>query len=290
MNEDKAGGGKPRPYISGNSNADKHNVGAGLAPALQTSPAPANLAQQTSPTLVNLAFQTFLASLNKLGLELTEKQSEQFIHYQQELLDWNTRVNLTSITNPEEVLIKHFLDSLSLLMVYDTPDARLLDIGAGAGFPGLPLKIVRPQWHVVLLEATGKKVKFLQHIIETLQLKDVVAVHGRAEELAHRAEYRASFDLVTARAVASLPALLEYAAPFCRMGGQLIFPKKGDLAEELARGKRAASQVGARFKADIPVTLPGLDDGRKLLVWEQVKKCPEQYPRSGGVMAKKPLG
>ncbi|MGZ3630161.1 MAG: 16S rRNA (guanine(527)-N(7))-methyltransferase RsmG [Ktedonobacteraceae bacterium] len=172
----------------------------------------------------------------------------------------------------------------------DPPPTRLLDSGAGAGFPGLPLKIVRSQWRVVLLEATGKKVKFLQHIIETLQLKDVVAIHGRAEELAHRAEYRSSFDLVSARAVASLPALLEYAAPFCRMGGQLIFPKKGDLAEELARGKRAASQVGARFKADIPVTLPGLDDGRKLLVWGQVKKCPEQYPRSGGVIAKKPLG
>lgn len=142
----------------------------------------------------------------------------------------------------------------------------------------------------MLLEATGKKVKFLQHIIETLELKETVAVHGRAEELAHKAEYRSSFDLVTARAVSSIPALLEYAAPFCHIGGQMIFPKKGDLAEELARGKRAASQVGTRFKADILVTLPGLDDGRKLLVWEQVKKCPEQYPRSGGMMAKKPLG
>jgi 16S rRNA (guanine527-N7)-methyltransferase len=130
----------------------------------------------------------------------------------------------------------------------------------------------------------------LEHIIETLQLKDVVAVHGRAEELAHKDDYRASFDAVIARAVASLPSLLEYAAPLCRIGGQSIFPKKGDLTEELARGKRAASQVGASFKADIPVTLPGFDDGRRLLVWEQVSKCPEQYPRSGGVMAKKPLG
>ncbi|HWZ17932.1 MAG TPA: 16S rRNA (guanine(527)-N(7))-methyltransferase RsmG [Ktedonobacteraceae bacterium] len=166
----------------------------------------------------------------------------------------------------------------------------MLDIGAGAGFPGLPLKIVRPQWHVVLLEATGKKVIFLQHIIETLQLKDVVAVNGRAEDLAHNSEYRGSFDVVTARAVASLPTLIEYAAPFCRLKGQMIFPKKGDQTEELASGKRASSQVGARFMADIPVTLPGLDDGRRLLVWEQVNKCPEQYPRSGGVMAKKPLG
>jgi 16S rRNA (guanine527-N7)-methyltransferase len=115
-------------------------------------------------------------------------------------------------------------------------------------------------------------------------------VHGRAEKLAHKAEFRDSFDVVTARAVTSLPALLEYSAPFCRLNGQMIFPKKGDLAEELARGKRAASQVGARFKTDIPVTLPGLDDGRKLLVWQQVSKCPQQYPRSGSIMSKKPLG
>ncbi len=272
------GGGKPRPYISGNLSTNMRNVGVGLVPALQT-PSPQN------PTL-----QPFLEDLHRLGLELTEQQLDQFLWYRQELLDWNTRINLTAITDPEEVMIKHFLDSLSLLLVYDVPDARLLDIGAGAGFPGLPLKIVRPQWHVVLLEATGKKVKFLQHIIEALQLKDVEVVHGRAEELAHKAENRGTFDVITARAVASLPALLEYAAPFCLLGGQIIFPKKGDLTEELARGKRAASQVGARFKADVPVTLPGLDDGRRLLVWEQVSKCPAQFPRSGGVMAKKPLG
>ncbi len=279
------GGGKPRPYISRNSSADTRNVGAGLAPAREI-----QTAWQTSPALFNPALQPFLEGLHQLGLELTEQQSKQFLRYQQELLDWNTRMNLTSITNPEEVLIKHFLDSLSLLMMYDAPKARLLDIGAGAGFPGLPLKIVHPQWHVVLLEATGKKVKFLQHIIEALQLKDVVAVHGRAEELAHKAEYRGSFTVVTARAVASLAALVEYAAPFCHLGGQMIFPKKGNLAEELAQGKRAASYVGARFKADVPVTLPGLDDGRRLLMWEQVAKCPEQYPRSGSVISKKPLG
>src|SRR6266536_3684581 len=274
------GGGKPRPYISGNLSTNTRNVGAGLAPARHT----------PAPTRVNPAFQPFLEGLHQLGLELTRQQVDQFLWYRQELLDWNTRINLTAISDPDEVLIKHFLDSLSLLMMYDPPKARLLDIGAGAGFPGLPLKIVRPQWHVVLLEATGKKVKFLQHIIEALQLKDVVAVHGRAEELAHKAEYRGSFTVVTARAVASLAALVEYAAPFCHLGGQMIFPKKGNLAEELARGKRAASHVGARFKADVPVTLPGLDDGRRLLVWEQVSKCPEQYGRGGSVISKKPFG
>jgi 16S rRNA (guanine527-N7)-methyltransferase len=243
-------------------------VGVGLAPALQP----------------------FLEGLHRLGLELTEQQLGQFLRYREELLDWNTRINLTAISDPEEVLIKHFLDSLSLLMAYDVPNARLLDIGAGAGFPGLPLKIVRPQWQVLLLEATGKKVLFLQHIIETLHLKNVVAVQGRAEELARISEYRASFDSVTARAVASLPTLLEYAAPFCRVGGQIILPKKGELVEELAQGKRAAEQVGAVLKDDVAVTLPGLADGRRLLVWEQVRKCPAQFPRSGSVMAKKPLG
>src|SRR6266849_6177037 len=234
--------------------------------------------------------QPFLEGLHQLGLELTEQQLEQFLRYRQELLDWNRRINLTAITDPGEVLIKHFLDSLSLLLVYDRPAAHLLDIGAGAGFPGLPLKIVRPQWHIVLLEATGKKVRFLQHVLETLQLRDVVAVHGRAEELAHKDEYRASFDLVTARAVASLSTLLEYAAPFCRVGGQIILPKKGDLVEELAQGKRAARQVGAVLKDDVHVTLPGLEDGRRLLVWEQRELCPAQLPRSGAVMARRPLG
>ena len=212
------------------------------------------------------------------------------LRLRRELLDWNTRVNLTAITAPEEVLLRHFLDSLSLLEVYRSERARVLDIGAGAGFPGLPLKIARPQWEVILLEATGKKVNFQRHIIELLGLHNIEAIHGRAEELAHRSEYRASFDLVTARAVAALPALLEYAAPFCRVGGQLLLPKKGELAEELAQGKRAARVLGLMFKADLPVTLPGLDDGRRILVWEQARACPAQYPRSGAVIAKKPLG
>lgn len=233
--------------------------------------------------------EAFLAGLRKLDFEMNGLQLEQFLLYRQELLDWNIRFNLTAITDPEEVLLRHFLDSLSLLLVYNEQRARLLDIGSGAGFPGLVLKIVRPDWQVTLLEATGKKVTFLRHMIEILQLTGIEAVHGRAEELAHKAEYRASFDVVMARAVASLPTLLEYAAPFCRVGGQIILPKKGELVEELAQGKRAARQVGAVLKDDVPVTLPGLEDGRRLLVWEQVRKCPAQFPRSGSAMAKKSL-
>jgi 16S rRNA (guanine527-N7)-methyltransferase len=236
------------------------------------------------------ALDLFLQALHQLDPSVGDQQVQQFLRYRQELIEWNGRFNLTAITDPGEILFKHFLDSVSLLMAFDQSSARALDIGAGAGFPGIPLKIVRPRWQVVLLEATGKKVTFLQHMIETLGLHDIEAVQGRAEELAHQQAYRASFDLVTARAVASLPVLLEYAAPYCRVGGQIILPKKGDITEELAQGKLAARRLGAILRAEKAVTLPGLEDGRRLLLWEQVKKCPQTFPRSGSVMAKKPLG
>lgn len=213
----------------------------------------------------------------------------QFQRYRQELLDWNTRVNLTAITNPEEVLVKHFLDSLSLLQAYDQPQTRLIDIGSGAGFPGLPLKIVRPAWQVVLVEATGKKVAFLRHMIETLELSGITAIQARAEDLAQQRAYRAAFDLVTARAVAALPILLEYAAPFCRVGGTIVLYKKGDLAEEVLQGKRAARLLGVSPPVDQPVRLPGLVDDRHLLIWRQRSLCPPQYPRGHAAMLKKPL-
>ncbi len=235
----------------------------------------------------------FLAGLRQLNLSLNEQQLEQFLRYQQELLDWNTHFNLTAITDPGGVQIKHFLDSLTLLAAYDKPQTRLLDIGSGAGFPGLPLKIVRPAWEITLLEATGKKVTFLRHVIETLRLDGITVVQGRAEELAHKAAYRVKFDLVTARAVASLATLLEYSAPFCRVGGRIIFFKKGDLADELVQGKRAAIQLGATLKADVPIELAELAelaDGRRLFVWGQQKFCPLQYPRAGATMAKRSLG
>ena len=239
---------------------------------------------------VDALSNAFLEGLQQLHLSLNETQIEQLLRYRRELLDWNTRINLTAITNPDEVLLKHFLDSLSLLSVYDQPQTKLLDIGSGAGFPGIVLKIARPQWRITSLEATGKKVTFQQHIIDQLHLDGIITIHARAEELAHKHAYRAKFDLVTARAVASLPTLLEYSAPYCRLGGQIILPKKGDLTAELAQGKRAAQQVGAVLKADVPVQLPGLDDGRRLLVCEQKKVCQPEFQRSGAMIAKKPLG
>src|SRR5579859_7181653 len=172
----------------------------------------------------------FVAGLAQLSLDTQNTLLvERFLHYRHTLLEWNARFNLTAITDPEEVLLKHFLDSLALLTVYDRPEARLLDIGSGAGFPGLPLKIARPQWRVTLLEATGKKVTFLRHVIEALQFEQIEVVQGRAEELGQKQQYRAAFDVVTARAVSSLPNLLECCAPYCRVGGSIILPKKGEV-------------------------------------------------------------
>ncbi|GCF10756.1 16S rRNA (guanine(527)-N(7))-methyltransferase RsmG [Dictyobacter arantiisoli] len=232
----------------------------------------------------------FQAGLAQLGLADSEHIVNAFLRYRQELLDWNTRFNLTAIKDPEEVLTKHFLDSLSLLQIYDTQEpVRILDIGSGAGFPGIPLKIVRPQWRVTLIEATGKKITFLQHMVDTLQLENVEVLHGRAEDIAHQPKYRGHFDMVTARAVSALPALLECCAPFCRKGGALVLPKKGDMADEIARGRRAGGLVGTHLKADQPVTLPDLTDGRRLLLWIQEKPSPTLYPRSWALLTKKPL-
>ncbi|GHO42482.1 16S rRNA (guanine(527)-N(7))-methyltransferase RsmG [Ktedonospora formicarum] len=235
--------------------------------------------------MVKNAFQE---GLRRLGLG--EELEEAFLRYRQELLEWNTRFNLTAIKDPEEVMIKHFLDSLSLLTLFPQEEATLLDIGTGPGFPGLPLKITRPRWRVTLLEATNKKVIFLRHMVDVLGLENVEVVHGRAEELGHKPEYRAAFDLVTARAVAALPALLEYCAPYCRLNGTILLPKKGDMSEEIAQGKRAAAMLGVVWESDVALDLPGLEDGRRLLTWRQRKLCPESYPRSGAAMAKRPLG
>ncbi|MBX5451442.1 16S rRNA (guanine(527)-N(7))-methyltransferase RsmG [Thermogemmatispora sp.] len=213
-----------------------------------------------------------------------------FLRYREELLRWNERVNLTAIIDPEEVLTRHFLDSLAILTAVDPPTCRLLDIGSGAGFPGLPLKIVRPAWTVTLLEATARKVAFLHHICQVLELEQVTVVHGRAELLGHDQAYRGTFDVVTARAVAALPVVLEYAAPYCRVGGTIVLPRKGDSPDEMTQGLRAAEQLGLALEARLPVTLSGLNDGRYLLVWRQHQPCPPQFPRNNAAILKRPAG
>jgi 16S rRNA (guanine527-N7)-methyltransferase len=230
-----------------------------------------------------------------LGLALDDEQLARFARLRDLLLDWNTRVNLTAITEPAEVVTRHFLDSLTCVLALSDDlrarPLRLLDVGSGGGFPGLPLAIAFPRWQVTLLEATGKKTRFQEAAIAELGLTNTRALQGRAEELAHTKEHRRRYHVVTARAVAALPTLLEYCAPFARVGGMVIAQKKGDLAQEVEAGRRAATLLGARLLAPIAITTPGLaDDARTLLVARQQRLCPPEYPRAGGAPQKKPLG
>lgn len=226
------------------------------------------------------------------GLDLRPEALAAFQTYYEELIDWNEQANLTAITDYREVQIKHFLDSLScLLVLVELPIERWrsLDIGAGAGFPGLPLKIARPQIDLTLLEPKKKRLRFLQHLVERLELPGVAVIEGRAEELGHQPGHREGYDLVLARAVATLPVLLEYALPFCRTGGIFIAQKGPDIKEELEASQFALKVLGGRLREVKGFELPHSMGQRNLVVVEKVAPTPEKYPRRPGMPAKRPL-
>ncbi|MBI2172449.1 MAG: 16S rRNA (guanine(527)-N(7))-methyltransferase RsmG [Chloroflexi bacterium] len=228
----------------------------------------------------------------KLRLSLSPAQLAQFTRYREELLAWNHRVNLTAITDPQEVERLHFLDSLTVSLAMPSPvppGYRVCDVGAGAGFPGLPLKIALPQIGLALVEATAKRTAFLVRLVSALAL-DGVAIHtGRAEELAHQPELRETFDLVTARAVAELPVLLELTLPFCAIGGRAVLLKKGDISQEVASAAKALEELGGRLANLTPVPEDLLPGGRTLVVVEKTSPSPVKYPRRPGMPAKRPL-
>lgn len=230
----------------------------------------------------------------KLELHLSPRQLEQFDTYYQELVVWNRRMNLTTITDYEEVQIKHFLDALTVALAYpsrqDILATRLIDVGTGAGIPGMPLKIVFPRIRLVLLEATAKKATFLYHLTQKLGFDDVEIVVGRAEETAHQSKYRGQFDLVLARAVASLPALVELALPFCAVGGHFIAYKKGGSETEINRAAKAITTLGGKLRGVSKVDLKEFTEERWLVVIDKVAPTPPQYPRRSGVPNKRPLG
>jgi 16S rRNA (guanine527-N7)-methyltransferase len=228
----------------------------------------------------------------ELCLDLTPRQLDQFEVYYRELADWNQRMNLTAIVQYEEVQIKHFLDSLTLCAALPgrpAPGAKVIDIGAGAGFPGLPLKLVFPDLRLALVESTGKKTAFLRHLVDVLGLSSVEIYTGRAEELGHSPELRESFDLVLARGVAKLPVLLEYTLPFGRRGGKVVAWKHGGIEEEIASAAHALRVLGGRHLAVHPIKVTGLTDNRILVVVEKVSPTPVNFPRRPGVPAKQPL-
>jgi 16S rRNA (guanine527-N7)-methyltransferase len=229
----------------------------------------------------------------KLGIHLNQLQLEQFETYYRELVDWNERMNLTAITDYDPVQIKHFLDSLTVIAAIEPEDrARplyVMDVGTGAGLPGIPLKIILPDTRLVLLEATTKKTKFLEHLLAKLGLKEVEIVAGRAEEIARDTRYREKFDLVLSRAVASLPTLVELALPFCAIGGRFIAQKKGDIIQEVAQSEKAIALLGGALREIKPVELEELSGSRVLVVIDKIKPAPPGYPRRPGIPAKKPI-
>lgn len=237
--------------------------------------------------------ETLDIGVKKLGLHLNSVQLEKFEVYYKELLDWNARINLTSITEYEEVQVKHFLDSLTVAAAIgpdiDGKPLNVIDVGTGAGLPGIPLKIVFPNISLTLLEATDKKTKFLEHLISKLDLKDVAIVTGRAEEAAHKPQYREKFDVVLSRAVASLPALAELTLPFCKINGCFIAQKKGDIAGEVEQAQKAINLMGGRLRKIKLVELKEFDDNRCLVIIDKVKSTPAEYPRRPGRPEKRPI-
>jgi len=227
-----------------------------------------------------------------LGVHLTPEQLRLFAIYQAELLDWNQRANLTAITDPREVQVKHFADSLACLLALREAGPgplRVIDVGTGAGFPGVPLKIVRPELRLTLLDSTRKKTLFLEHLVQVLSLTDVEVLTGRAEEVGRDLARRETYDVATSRAVAELAALAELCLPLVRVGGRMIAQKKVGIDAELRAAGRAITVLGGRLLPVQTYRLPDLAEPRWLVVVEKIRPTPPQYPRRVGVPTKKPL-
>ncbi|MDD4923480.1 MAG: 16S rRNA (guanine(527)-N(7))-methyltransferase RsmG [Dehalococcoidales bacterium] len=242
--------------------------------------------------MASISMNRLAEGAEKLGVTLDSYQLNQFEIYYLDLVDWNNRINITAITDVGEVQIKHFLDSLALVSVIkdrSNVSCRIIDVGTGAGFPGIPLKIAIPDIKMTLLEATTKKVLFLEHIVKKLAFNDIEIINGRAEEVAHKLEYREKFDIVVSRAVAELAILSELTLPFCKIGGGVIAQKKGDIQLELEQSLKAVETLGGSLTKVGKINLEGLDDERYLVVIDKIKATPEKYPRRSGMPEKKPL-
>ena len=225
-----------------------------------------------------------------LGITLSDRQIEQFMIYYEYLVEKNKVMNLTGITEFEEVMLKHFVDSLAVVKAVDMSKVTtLLDLGTGAGFPGVPLKIAFPHIEMVLLDSLNKRIKFLGEVIEKCRLENIVAIHGRAEELAKKKEYREGFDLCVSRAVANLSSLSEYCIPYVKIGGQFIPYKSGNIDTELKEAERAIKILGGSRQDVIKFQLPDSDIDRSLVVIKKEKATPGKYPRKAEMPSKEPL-
>lgn len=234
--------------------------------------------------------QIFENKLKELGIVLNDEQKRQFDSFYELLVEWNKVMNLTGITEYEEVNEKHFVDSLSIIKaIYMNCVDNLIDIGTGAGFPGIPLKIAFPHLKVVLLDSLNKRIKFLNTVIEELGLIDIETIHGRAEDFAKQGEYREQFDLCVSRAVANLSTLSEYCMPYIHTGGMFIPYKSGEVEEEVTGAKKAVHVLGGKIEDVVKFQLPGTEIGRSFVKIKKYQNTPKKYPRKAGLPAKEPI-
>lgn len=234
--------------------------------------------------------QIFEDKLSILGITLTEEQKQQFVKFYELLVEWNKVMNLTGITEYEEVNEKHFVDSLSIVKAIDINKVEtVIDIGTGAGFPGIPLKIAFPHLKSVLLDSLNKRINFLNTVIDELGLKDIKTIHGRAEDFAKQGEYREQFDLCVSRAVANLSTLSEYCIPYINKGGMFVPYKSGEIDEEVLQAKKAIHILGGKLEEVVKFQLPGTEIGRSFVKIQKVQNTAKKYPRKAGLPGKEPL-
>lgn len=228
--------------------------------------------------------------VKELSIVLNDKQIQQFEQYYNILVEWNKVMNLTAITEYEEVVEKHFLDSLTIVnAIHVKKIETLIDVGTGAGFPGIPLKIAFPHLKVTLLDSLNKRIKFLNEVIDLLELNDIKAIHGRAEDYAKQAEYREQYDICVSRAVANLATLSEYCLPYVKVDGLFVPYKSGKIDEELKSSEKAVSILGGKVEEVVKFQLPGTDIGRSFVKIHKIKETKKKYPRKAGMPTKEPL-
>lgn len=227
-------------------------------------------------------------NLKEIDLELTEKQLQNFYNFMNLLIEKNKVMNLTGITEPKEVILKHFIDSLTILKYIDK-NSTAIDVGTGAGFPGIPIKMAEESLEMTLLDSLNKRINFLNEVIEKNGLNKIHTIHGRAEDFGKDVKYREKFDIVTSRAVASLNVLLEYMLPFVKIGGKCICMKGSNCDDEIENAKNAIKILGGEIEKIEKFTLPNSDNNRTILIIKKVKKTERQYPRNAGIPTKKPL-
>lgn len=225
----------------------------------------------------------------QFNIEISDRQLEQFQIYYEMLIEKNKVMNLTAITEKKEVIRKHFLDSIAILKYEDLSVKKVIDIGTGAGFPGIPLKIMRPDMELTLLDSLNKRILFLNEVVEALKLENVNTIHGRAEDYAHNSDYRGQYDYVVSRAVANLATLSEYCIPFVRVGGCFISYKSGNMEEELKNSKNAIFLCGGKYIKIEKFILPDSDMERSFIFIEKMQNTAKQYPRKSGIPSKNPL-